>query len=81
MWAEHYDRDLEDIFAVQDEITKKIVSALDVHLLAGEEARFWSSSTEDLQAWECFRLGRDLMDTTYRAEDLPEVIQSCPEGD
>ena len=74
LWAEHYDRDLEDIFAVQDEITKKIVSALDVHLLAGEEARFWSSGTEDLQAWECFRLGRDLMDTTYRAEDLPEVI-------
>ena len=74
LWAEHYDRDLEDIFAVQDEITKKIVSALDVHLLAGEEARFWSSGTEDLQAWECFRLGRDLMDTTYRAEDFPEVI-------
>jgi len=73
LWAEHYDRDLEDIFAVQDEITQKIVSALDVHLLAGEEARFWSSSTEDLQAWECFRLGRDLMDT-YRAEDLPEAI-------
>jgi adenylate cyclase len=73
-WAEHYDRDLEDIFVVQDEITKKIVSALDVHLLAGEEARFWSSSTEDLQAWECFRLGRDLMDT-YRAEDIPEAIR------
>ncbi len=74
LWAEHYDRDLEDIFVVQDEITKKIVSALDVHLLAGEEARFWSSSTEDLQAWECFRLGRDLMDT-YRAEDIPEAIR------
>jgi adenylate cyclase len=73
LWAERYDRDLEDIFAVQDEITHKIVSALDVHLLAGEEARFWSSSTENLEAWENYRLGRDLMDT-YRAEDLPEVI-------
>lgn len=74
LWAEKYDRGLEDIFAVQDEITQKIVAALDVHLLAGEEARLWSSSTQDLEAWENFRLARDLMDG-YRAEDLPEVIR------
>jgi len=71
-WAENYDRDLEDIFAVQDEITHKIVSELDVLLRDGEQARYWSSSTENLEAWECFRLGRDLLDA-YRAEDIPEV--------
>ena len=74
VWAERYDRGLEDIFALQDEITQKIVSALDVHLLVGEQARFWTSSTENLEAWEYFRLARDLMDG-YRAEDLPEVIR------
>jgi TolB-like protein len=71
-WAERYDRDLEDIFAVQDEITRKIVTALDVHLREGEQARFWSSGTENLEAWECVRLGSDLLDA-YRAEDVPEA--------
>lgn len=39
LWAERYDRDLEDIFAVQDEVTRTIVSALKVKLTAGEAAR------------------------------------------
>jgi TolB-like protein/predicted TPR repeat methyltransferase len=60
-WAERYDRDLEDIFAVQDEITRNVVSALDVHLREGEQARFWSSGTENVEAWECVRLGSDLL--------------------
>jgi adenylate cyclase len=60
-WAERYDRDLEDIFAVQDEITQKIVSELDVHLRSGEQARLFSSGTDNLEAWECVRLGSDLL--------------------
>ena len=39
LWAERYDRDLADIFAVQDEVTRTIVGALKVKLTAGEEAR------------------------------------------
>ena len=39
LWAERYDRDLEDIFAVQDEVTRTIVGALRVKLTADEEAR------------------------------------------
>jgi len=75
-WAERYDRDLEDIFAVQDEITREIVSALDVNLREGEQARFWSSGTKNLEAWECVRLGSDLLNA-YRAEDIPEVMRLC----
>jgi adenylate cyclase len=71
-WAERYDRDLEDIFAVQDEITRNIVAELDVHLLSGEQARLWSGGTENLEAWECLRRARDLMDA-YRVENHPEV--------
>lgn len=74
IWAERYDRDLEDFFVVQDEIMREIVSALDVQLLAGEQSRFWSSGTEDLQAWEYFRLARDLMNA-YRTENHREVIR------
>jgi adenylate cyclase len=39
LWAERFDRALEDIFAVQDEVTRTIVAALKVRLTAGEEAR------------------------------------------
>jgi adenylate cyclase len=56
LWAERYDRELNDIFAVQDEIVREIVVALDVELIEGEQAKAWSSGTRILEAWECFRL-------------------------
>jgi len=48
LWAERYDRDLKDIFTLQDEITMKIVTALQVKLTDGEQARIWSKKTENL---------------------------------
>ena len=57
IWAERYDRELKDIFAVQDEIMREIVVAVDVELSEGEQARFWSSGTTNLEAWECVRMG------------------------
>ena len=57
IWAERYDRDLRDIFEVQDEIVREIVVALDVELNQGEQVRVWSSGTTNLEAWECLRLG------------------------
>ena len=63
IWAESYDRVLEDIFAVQDEIMREVVVALDVQLVEGEQARAWSSGTTNLEAWECVRLGA--MDAIY----------------
>ena len=53
LWAEAYDRDLTDIFAVQDEITVNVVKALQVTLLEGEQARIWHRSTDNLEAWSC----------------------------
>jgi adenylate cyclase len=51
LWSETYDRNLEDIFAVQDDITQKILSALQVELTHGEQARLWARGTENLQAY------------------------------
>ena len=48
LWAERYDRDLKDIFDLQDEITMKIVTALQIKLTDGEQARIWSKTTENL---------------------------------
>ena len=59
LWAERYDRELEDIFAVQDEITREIVVAMDVQLREGEQHRVWASGTQNLVAWECVRLATD----------------------
>jgi adenylate cyclase len=51
LWAERYDRDLKDIFALQDEITKRIVTAIDAKLLVGEEAPKRARGTENLGAF------------------------------
>jgi TolB-like protein/Flp pilus assembly protein TadD len=53
VWAERYDRELKDIFALQDEITVKIISALDVKLLMGgdEAAPYWRRGTKNPQAY------------------------------
>jgi adenylate cyclase len=50
LWAERYDRELKDIFLLQDEITLKILTALQVKLTEGEQARLWGT-TDNLEAW------------------------------
>jgi TolB-like protein len=51
-WAEQYDRELGDIFAIQDEITRNVVAAIEPRLLAAEGVRAFSRSPGDLGAWE-----------------------------
>ncbi len=53
VWADRYDRDLTDVFGVQDDITANVVKALQVTLLEGEQARVWHRSTNNLEAWSC----------------------------
>ena len=51
LWSERYDRDLKDIFALQDEITKKIVTALNIKLTHGDLAAVYSKGTDNLEAY------------------------------
>ena len=51
-WAERYDREHGDIFAVQDEITSSVAAAIEPHLMAAEGVRALSRSPDDLGAWE-----------------------------
>jgi len=51
LWAEQYDRDIKDIFAVQDEITKNIITAMQVKLTKGEEVKAASKGTKNLEAY------------------------------
>ena len=54
VWAERYDRDMDDIFAVQDEISLQLVTELQVHLTAGEQARLRYTTTTNVAAWNCW---------------------------
>ena len=53
VWSERYDRRLEDIFAIQDDITLEIMNAVHIKLLDGEQVRHWHThGTTNLQATE-----------------------------
>ncbi|MGD9279914.1 MAG: adenylate/guanylate cyclase domain-containing protein [Desulfobacterales bacterium] len=51
LWSEKYDRDMEDIFSVQDNISKEILTALQVKLVEGEQARVWAKGTDNIDAY------------------------------
>ncbi len=51
IWAEKYDRDLHDIFAVQDDITERVVAAVEPHLYAEEGYRAASKPPDSIDAW------------------------------
>ena len=59
LWAERYDRDLEDIFAVQDEVTAAIVEQLSLKLGPTEKTRTARRGTPDMAAWDLFMRGRE----------------------
>ncbi len=60
LWAERFDRDLTDIFAVQDDVTEQIVAALSLNLTQGERRRMMAEQTNNVDAFECFLRGREL---------------------
>jgi TolB-like protein len=84
-WAERYDRELGDIFAVQDEITRSVVAAIEPRLLAAESVRALSHSSDDLGAWELvararthvWRLTRPDYETAIDA--LKRAVEAFPD--
>jgi TolB-like protein/cytochrome c-type biogenesis protein CcmH/NrfG len=84
IWAERYDRDLKDIFAIQDEITMKIITELRVKLTSGEQARLVAKGTNNLEAYlkllqaldYFFRLNRE--DNIRARQMAEEAIASDP---
>ena len=60
VWAERYDRDLTDIFAIQDEISKAIVDALKLKLLPAEKKAIEERGTKDVDAYNLYLMARQL---------------------
>ena len=57
LWSETYDRDLDDIFAIQEEIARKVADALKVTLLGEDEARIAAQAVTDLSAYDLYLRG------------------------
>jgi TolB-like protein/Tfp pilus assembly protein PilF len=68
VWAERYDRDLADIFAVQDEITEQVVAAIEPQLYAAEGIRAKRKPPESFDAWECVVRALALMNSRTRTD-------------
>ena len=59
LWADRYDRDLTDIFAIQDEVTAEIVAAMAVTLTSDEQQRLVRKGTDNLEAYDCLLRARE----------------------
>jgi TolB-like protein len=59
LWAERYDRELADVFAVQDDVTEKIVRALEINLADGARDRPARVETDNPEAYDCVLRGRE----------------------
>jgi TolB-like protein/class 3 adenylate cyclase/Tfp pilus assembly protein PilF len=84
IWAEHYDRKIADVFAIQDEITERIVSSLRATLSSTEKAAISLPPTRDMEAFDLFLQGKDLIrtfnDTPNRKETLLRAIRLLDEA-
>ena len=85
LWAERYDRSFEELFAVQDEITLKILTELQVKLTEGERIRLLVKGTDNLEAYLKFLQGyssnwrNDPGDNIYARRIFQEAIALDPE--
>jgi tetratricopeptide (TPR) repeat protein len=70
LWSERYDREMEDVFEVQDEIARAIAGTLKVRLLPAEEAGLSSRGTENVEAYNDYLKGRYY----FNRREAPEAI-------
>ena len=61
LWAERYDRQLADVFDIQDDIMREIVTALRLKLSDGEQAQIWLRGTDNVVAWSYAMQGIELL--------------------
>jgi adenylate cyclase len=84
LWADRYDGDLTDIFALQDEITKKVVAAIEPKLLEAEGIRSRNRAPEYLGAWDMLMQARSLFWRLTKDESqaaiatLKQVVERHP---
>ena len=83
LWSERFDRELEDVFEIQDEIARRIVEALQVRLVGGEFDRQTASGAPDAHAYDLYLRGRSFFyrGTRHDFEFAQELFQQAIELD
>jgi adenylate cyclase len=79
VWAERYDRDLNDIFALQDEISEAIVKALKLKLLPAEKKAIEQRGTSNVEAYNLHLMARQLYVTGHEGDSrrLEAIVRLC----
>ncbi len=85
LWSERYDRELEDVFAIQEEIAKNIVRALKIKLSKREKRALGKVKTQDIQAYDFYLRGREFFhqgqhkNIQYASELFTRAIKKDPD--
>jgi len=79
VWAERYDRDLNDIFALQDEISEAIVKALKLKLLPEEKKAIEQRGTNNVEAYNLYLMARQTYATGYENDvrNVDGIVRIC----
>jgi len=77
LWAERFDRLLNDIFELQDEITLKIMRSMQAKVTTGEQVRLWEGSTKNLAAYETYY---EAVDEYFRKGNISGAQQLCEQS-
>ncbi len=79
IWAERYDRDLSDIFALQDEISEAIVKALKLKLLPEEKQAIEQRGTDNVEAYNLFLMARQSYVTGFEndSREVEGIVRLC----
>ena len=84
LWAERYDRDLADVFAIQSEIAKTIADQLQAKISPSEKASIEKAPTTDIVAFDLYErakaLWTDVTDSLHAEENLPQAVQLLDEA-
>lgn len=74
VWAEHYDRKMADVFAIQSEVAENIVGQLRANLSPTEKAAIAAPPTRDMEAFDLFLRAKDLITTFHDSPDRKETL-------
>jgi adenylate cyclase len=81
LWAERFDREISDIFAVQDEVTQRIVEALKVKLTPSEAASLGAGGTTNFKAHDHLLRARELLFSAARSREMfARTIELCQQA-
>ena len=76
-WAEYYDRDLADVFAIQSEVAKKIAAQLKANISASEKTAINERPTQDLEAFDVYLQAKELINNFHETPNWKQTLEEA----